>query len=70
MLVRDSGADDHGVEPVPGPVAPVGGGGATGKGVRCLPVVVMQETVRPAGGQGPRGGHAGQTETEDPDPFA
>ena len=59
MLVRDSGADAHVVEPVPGPVAPVGDGGAVGKGARCLHVVVMQETVRPAGGQGPRGGHAG-----------
>ena len=70
MLVRDSGADDHGVEPVPWPVAPVGDGGAVGEGARCLHVVVMQEAVRPAGGQGPRGGHAGQAKTEDPDPFA
>ena len=71
VRMRDAGADHHGVELVPWPVAPVGERRAAGRVIAQRAIVVMQEASQaPAADNARARRHAGQAETEDPDLFA
>ena len=67
VLMRDTRADHHGVKSVPGPVLPMRKLCICGEIVRCRPPVIMQPATGAGRTEGPRGRHAGQAETEDPD---